>query len=192
MKGKKAEMGIGTLILFIAMILVAAVAAGVLLSTAIGLQSKALLTGKRTKDKVATELQPIIIYAKDGSDSNVEKFYMHLQLAPGSQPIKYAEMLVVMSTKNDTVEMSWNKTANCSTLPPVGQYAVEEILNDSSSSTANYLARGEVAKVCFQYKRSINEDESVVLQLLPKVGNPIILDLTMPSIINKMSVVLYP
>ncbi|MEM1988761.1 MAG: archaellin/type IV pilin N-terminal domain-containing protein [Candidatus Woesearchaeota archaeon] len=186
---KKAEMGIGTLILFIAMILVAAVAAGVLISTAMGLQSKALMTGKRTKDRVSTQLMPVVISAEDGTDNTLEIFRIQVQLAPGSEPIKYSEMVVVMSTKNDTKEMLLNSSATCSSLPPSGQYAIEEMLTMGDS---NYLTRGEVAKICFNYTRSIAEDESIVLQLVPKSGSPVILDLVMPSIINQQTIVLYP
>ncbi len=187
---KKAEMGIGTLILFIAMILVAAVAAGVLLSTAVGLQNKALLTGKRTKDSVATQLEVSLIYGEDGSDSNVEKFYTQMQLAPGSMPIKYSEMSIIMSTYNDSSEMEFNSTADCDTnFPPVGQFAVQELLSDGN---ANYLSRGEVVKFCFQYKRSVGEDEEVVMQFIPNTGNPVIMNFVTPSIMNQQRIVLFP
>ncbi|MEM1988759.1 MAG: archaellin/type IV pilin N-terminal domain-containing protein [Candidatus Woesearchaeota archaeon] len=190
---KKAEMGIGTLILFIAMILVAAVAAGVLISTAMGLQSKALMTGKRTKDRVSTQLMPVVISSEDGSDNNLENFYVQVQLAPGSEPIKYSEMVLVMSTKNDTQQMTLDNVAvNCSADPSTwstGKYGIIEMLSDGDT---NYLNRGEVTKICFKYTRSIAEDEAVVLQLVPKSGSPVILDLVMPSVINQKTIVLYP
>ncbi len=49
---KQGAQGIGTLIIFIALILVAAVAAGVLLQTASSLQSKSLDVGRQSMQKI--------------------------------------------------------------------------------------------------------------------------------------------
>ncbi|MEM4755763.1 MAG: archaellin/type IV pilin N-terminal domain-containing protein, partial [Candidatus Woesearchaeota archaeon] len=84
MKSTKAEVGIGTLIIFIAMILVAAIAAGVLLQTASTLQDKALLTGQKSKGQVSTTLSPILLYAEDGTNQDLENFYLKAKIAPGS------------------------------------------------------------------------------------------------------------
>jgi len=83
---KKAEMGMGTLIIFIAMILVAAVAASVLISTTGTLQNKALATGKATTYQVGTSLEALELYGEDAYTFNdLEYMYQTVRLSSGSE-----------------------------------------------------------------------------------------------------------
>ena len=58
----RGQVGIGTLIVFIAMVLVAAIAAGVLVDTAGFLQSKSQQTGEDSTDKVTNRVEVIDTY----------------------------------------------------------------------------------------------------------------------------------
>ena len=68
---KKGAQGIGTLIIFITLILVAAVAIGVLIQTASSLQSKSLDVGRQSLEKVTTDIIIIQVYAKGTNDGYI-------------------------------------------------------------------------------------------------------------------------
>ena len=82
-------MGIGTLIIFIATILVAAVAAGVLISTSGVLQQRALITGQEARKKITNSVEVIQITA-DGNKTTEEMndFEILVRLNAGSDPLQ--------------------------------------------------------------------------------------------------------
>lgn len=110
MKNKKAEMGIGTLIIFIALLLVAAVAAGVLIQTAGSLQERALTTGDQAKGQISTNVRVIEVSATSGGDGTLEDFEQIAKLSPGSNAIKLEQTLLTMNTYDKTASLTYRGT----------------------------------------------------------------------------------
>ncbi|MDS0220131.1 flagellin [Haloarcula sp. S1AR25-5A] len=81
----RGQVGIGTLIVFIAMVLVAAIAAGVLINTAGFLQSSAQATGEQSSDSTTNRVQVVGVtgdYFTDNSEVGVVN--VTVKRAPGA------------------------------------------------------------------------------------------------------------
>uniref|UniRef100_A9A8Z8 Flagellin n=1 Tax=Methanococcus maripaludis (strain C6 / ATCC BAA-1332) TaxID=444158 RepID=A9A8Z8_METM6 len=95
MKSKKGDSGIGTLIVFIAMVLVAAVAASVLINTSGFLQQKAATTGKESTEQVASGLQVLSIMGYgDGTDLTHIAMYITPNAGSSSIDLEQATLMI--------------------------------------------------------------------------------------------------
>lgn len=193
LRTKKAEAGIGTLILFIAMILVAAVAAGVLIQTANSLQGKALATGSQAKDQVTTGVQFLNIYGEDASaDNDLEDYYIEAKLIPGSDLIKLDDAVLEFTLNNDSASLNFGNITDCGTaVLNSTHYNVEYLLN-GTNHLDNYLVSGDVMLVCFSGVRDVAEDESINFIFIPRTGVLTKAEVTTPSVMTENTVYLFP
>ena len=83
---ERGQVGIGTLIVFIAMVLVAAIAAGVLINTAGFLQTQAEATGEESTSQVSDRLQ-VVSQSGVVDNPNVTQIDFVLAKAPGAGAI---------------------------------------------------------------------------------------------------------
>ena len=196
MQLKKAEMGVGTLIIFIAMLLVAAVAAGVLLQTAGSLQQKALSTGQQSKAEISTNARVIEVSAVDASsDSTVENFSMQMKLSPGSDPIKLAEVTLTFNTDSSTVTLTYANSTDpqtgFATNGTTGNYTVEYLINGSNHIDGD-LVRGDVIRAYWAAASPVGEDEHLRINFIPKIGAPTLVEFNTPDVMSTERVYLYP
>jgi len=124
MKGKKGAIGIETLIVFIALVLVAAVSAAVLIQTVGYLQQKATATGRETTKEVASGLKVdrILGYDPSAPGGTVDKLAIYLETNTGGQAVDLSKTIVTISVGNKTAELRYqpvvvNATTGATILP---------------------------------------------------------------------------
>lgn len=94
-RNDRGEVGVGTLIIFIAMVLVAAVAAAVIIGTSGSLQQRAQATGKEATAEVSSNLNIVGMYGERNSTSeNIWNLRIYMTLAAGSVPIDLNQTIV--------------------------------------------------------------------------------------------------
>jgi flagellin FlaB len=149
-KNTRAQVGIGTLIIFIAMVLVAAVAAAVLIQTSGILQQKAQSTGKQSTQEVSSNLMVKNIEgvrAKDGTNGTsdtIDMLKLQVGLNVGSSPVDVNQVVISITDgtiAHNLVYAGNDKTYEAGAMAAFGSTAdgnLIELLTNSTNPTKFY------------------------------------------------------
>ncbi|RMF05539.1 hypothetical protein D6764_04525 [Candidatus Woesearchaeota archaeon] len=163
---KKAIMGIGTLIIFIATILVAAVAAGVLISTSGVLQQRALLAGTEARKRITNSIEVISLLAHGNSTAEtLNDFEAYIRLQPGSDPIQMRKFDIQIITEG------WDQAATLQhkSMDP-SEYEVGQVDNNSWTKVIDIDGDGTEDYVRLFEANSTTNGEAVLYFNLSDAG----------------------
>ncbi len=179
----RGQVGIGTLIIFIAMILVAAVAAGVLLRTSGTLQTKATATGEQATTEVSTTLRVVSVIGHSSDDTDIDNITVTVQLAAGSGDVDITDVLMSYQEGNEYVN------GIDSTATDYG-FNYTFIKNETGNSV---IESGETVEIRFDLASNgvalANTGDQFTITISPKAGQTTTVRKTVPAVIGQKYIV---
>ena len=186
---KKSAQGVGTLIIFIALILVAAIASAVIIQTSSSLQSKSLDTGRETQEKILSTIDVISVYGQDASDSilNQDDFFtVRLKLGPGSEPIDLTRVIISLDTEDFYQTYFFSDSAsyesfNVTYMSSGGNYTVKDYLTKTDMIEVPLILNGEITTL-----------KKVSIRITTVTGGDVPIMFTIPSALVQKRELFFP
>src|SRR5512136_1466103 len=127
------DMGIGAMIVFIAMVLVAGIAASVLIQTANRLEIQAMQTGQETTEEVATGIG-IEDITGEVVGGTIENITICVSSRSGSDDIDLSNIVVELSDSTNKYLLQYNTTLACNVPAATGVFDTTAFSTDASFS----------------------------------------------------------
>jgi archaellin len=175
-------MGIGTMLIFIAMALVAAVAAGVLLSTGYLVQQQAQTTGHKAIADVATTFWIHEVYGDRGTTYSdyIRDIYIKIALEAGSPDVNLSEVIIQVSDSITAVELKYGTTATATTYSATALCDPEGVFSAQNPR----VTQGTLIKVtiaAYTAGLRIGTQDDVWIRVIPKHGTSTYESFTTPE-----------
>nr|WP_276282188.1 archaellin/type IV pilin N-terminal domain-containing protein [Halorussus sp. DT72] len=181
----RGQVGIGTLIVFIAMVLVAAIAAGVLINTAGFLQTKSEQTGQESSAQVSNRVQVVSAFGNVGNE-RVKDISLTVMRGSGSDDINLSAATIEWIGPEKAKTLTYNESGT-----GASNFTVNTIKDpDSSSPVLNTQDdRLEVNMSAEEISSPLGEGEEVKLKLTTQYGAVTLYRANVPQSLSQESAV---
>ena len=202
------SIGIGAMIVFIAMVLVAGIAASVLIQTSTKLESQAMLTGQETTQEVSTGMAVFDIKGYAPDSGNIDQLAITVRPRAGSADIDIAEVFLELSNTDYKVIMNydtggaanWNDSGTgvddvfgVACFPAAANRFGIMVLEDADGScteTNTVINRGDKVLLCVDTTQSFSATGGINIRTdiwgvaCPELGSPAVISFTTPASYN--------
>lgn len=197
LKSEEASIGIGSMVVFIAMVLVAGIAASVLIQTSNTLETQAMSSGQETRNEVSSGIgvyQIIGQYAtRTIGGSSVSAFHnmtIIVTSRSGGSEIDLGEVVVTISNGSKKCVISWDNSKFATTPSSSGIFStsgmydlgatgfgiiVIEDADDSCTSNSPGMNNGDKIALTFNMSASFNGilfRDDIKGMVIPEYGSP--------------------
>jgi flagellin FlaB len=179
-KNDRAEVGVGTLIVFIAMVLVAAVAAAVLINTTGTLQQRAQSTGKEATQEVSSNLKVLNVYGIRNSSSTASLWDINInvELAAGATSLDVSKLIIRFSDGTSTYNLAHAAAALGNNAAAASTYNATWVRGNGGSTFV--MQSGDLVTFHFNNANLAPRAASYVT-LIPEVGSQVVSDFKTPA-----------
>ena len=184
--------GAGSLIVFVSLILVAGMVAGVLTTTATNFQSEALDVNRQTSEKLTKGLEIVQVTASDVSDGVIngssDEIVISTRLSLGSDSLKIEDILVTLDTQSisQVYEVYSGNVLNSN------MFIIEYISNGGIFQNDGYIVSGDLVNIIIRSPVDILEEESFKVGFTGPTMITTTIDITTPSAMAVNTMRMYP
>ena len=176
---ERGQVGIGTLIVFIAMVLVAAIAAGVLINTAGFLQSKSQQTGEQSSKQVSNRLQEVTTTGHVSSAEEIDGVNVTVSQAPGAGEIDLTNATITWIGPDGTYTLVNESVASGN------EYFNTNVVKDADDSAPVLNDPDDRLQIYFDLTAAppdtLKEGESVTIEINTMSGATTTIRFTVPE-----------
>jgi archaeal flagellin FlaB len=203
----RGDFGVGSLIIFIAMILVAAIAAGVLIATTNETEQDVYQTGEDVEDELVRSAFIQEIAGMDGREGSITNLTITARLVGGSQPLRFKDVIVEVvadgydsyyhytAPLNNTQYCAASQSAQwCGQVAQPGGsgYYTIEYMKTSSRTVADVIGPGDVVRMHVPLATTLEDGDWFRVSILPSNGQKQYLEVYVPEQVGGYIVHVYP
>ena len=202
MKKDIGSIGIGAMIVFIAMVLVAGIAASVLIQTSTKLEAQAMVTGHDTTEEVSSGIAVFDILGYAADDDDISKLVIMVRARAGSDGIDLNQTYIELADSSKKVIMNYTNANyskpdgqsdifNAAVFPEganaasqFGILVVEDADDSFVSANAVVMNSGDKVYLCINTTAAFSklaERSDIWGMVVPEWGSPGIISFTTPA-----------
>lgn len=188
--------GIGSLIIFIAVILVAAIAAAVFITTGGSLQQKALITSNEAREGVSSGVDVVAVRGTDagplGTPHLINRLYMMARLSAGSNAVNLNTTVITLDTHFSSQTYTYGGVVSDSAYATGTSDFVINYMKEGAYHEDGYINMGDMIKVKINVDGNMTENTKGRITIIPRVGNMNQIEFVTPETMAEPVVVLWP